>query len=240
MRGRRDSFTIKGTAVVPTVVPKNRGRAAREVALLTDAARRRCWGILLGFAPLFCAPQKSRKTGPPALLAFWHGVLYKESMCRSAVLDAIRELLASRGVVFREVHHEPTLTSEQSALARGEELRTGGKALLLKGDDEEYRLFVLPADRKIDSAVLRKRLGFKRLRFANADELKRLTGLVSGAVPPFGRPILPFDLYLDQAIRANERIAFNAGSLTDSIIMSVTDYLRIAGPQDCFAFSALP
>jgi len=110
----------------------------------------------------------------------------------------------------------------------------------LKGDDDQYRLFVLPADRKIDSAAIRKKLGFKRLRFANAAELESLTGLVPGSVPPFGRPILPFDLYLDEAIRANERIAFNAGSLTDSIILQMADYLRIAEPQDCFAFSAPP
>lgn len=156
------------------------------------------------------------------------------------VLDAIRDWLRSEGVAFREVHHQPTLTSEQSALARGEELRVGGKALLLKGDDDQYRLFVLPADRKLDSASIRKRLGFKRLRFANAEELKSLTGLVPGSVPPFGRPILPFDLYLDEALGGNERIAFNAGSLTDSIIIEMADYLRIAAPADCFAISSLP
>ena len=154
------------------------------------------------------------------------------------VLNAIREWLNSQRVAFREVHHEPTFTSEQSASARGEELRNGGKALLLKGEDDQYRLFVLPADRKLDSTAIRKRLGFKRLRFANAAELESLTGLVPGSVPPFGRPILPFDLYVDDAIRSNERIAFNAGSLTDSIILSVADYLQVAAPQDCFAFSA--
>jgi Ala-tRNA(Pro) deacylase len=68
--------------------------------------------------------------------------------------------------------------------------------------------------------------------------LKELTGLVPGSVPPFGRPILPFDLYLDEALRTNDRIAFNAGSLTDSIILAMPDYLRIAAPTECFAFSA--
>lgn len=156
------------------------------------------------------------------------------------VFHSIRELLRSNGISFREVHHEPTATSEQSAKARGEDLRTGGKALLMKGDDAQFSLFVLPANRKVDSGALRKKLGFKRLRFANAEELRKLTGLVPGSVPPFGRPILPFDLYLDEAILANERIAFNAGSLTDSIILSVADYLKIASPADCFAFSAPP
>ena len=35
----------------------------------------------------------------------------------------------------------------------------------------------------------------------------------------------------------NERIAFNAGSLTDSIIMNVDDYLRAARPARVFDFS---
>jgi Ala-tRNA(Pro) deacylase len=158
-------------------------------------------------------------------------------MSTSPVLSILRDWLTSEGVTFREVHHEPTLTSEQSARARGEELRVGGKALLMKGDDEQFRLFVLPANRKIDSGVLRRKFGFKRLRFATPPELEAATGLVPGSVPPFGRPILPFDLYLDAAIPENDRIAFNAGSLTDSMILPMTDYLRVASPTECFAFS---
>lgn len=161
-------------------------------------------------------------------------------MSTSPVLSVLRDWLTSQAVTFREVHHEPTLTSEQSAQARGEELRVGGKALLMKGDDEQFRLFVLPANRKVDSAILRQKFGFKKLRFATAAELEGATGLVPGSVPPFGRPILPFDMYLDAAIQANDRIAFNAGSLTDSMIVPMADYLRVASPAECFAFSVEP
>jgi len=45
------------------------------------------------------------------------------------------------------------------------------------------------------------------------------------------------DLYLDEALRANDRIASSAGSLTDSIILAMADYLRMATLKDCFAFS---
>ena len=86
--------------------------------------------------------------------------------------------------------------------------------------------------------VLRsKHLGWRRFRFASADELRELTGLVPGSIPPFGRPILPLDLYVDTSILSNERVAFNAGSLTDSIIMDREDYIRIAKPTDVFPFS---
>ena len=152
------------------------------------------------------------------------------------VLPAIRQLLRDAGVNFREVHHEPTRTSEESAKARGEELRIGGKALLMKGDDV-FRLFVLPADRKLDSGAIRREFGWKKLRFATPEELYERTGLVPGSVPPFGPPILPFELCLDQAATQNPRIAFNAGSLTDSIILAMSDYLAVAKPSRVFAFS---
>ncbi len=146
------------------------------------------------------------------------------------VLQSIRKMLDERGVEYREVHHEQTFTSEQSAAARGESIRIGGKALLLKVGDE-FLLFVISAALKLDSKAIRKHLGVRTSRFANKEELAELTGLVPGSMPPFGEPILPFKLYVDESVTRNERIAFNAGSLTDSIIMSTEDYVALAQPE---------
>ena len=154
-------------------------------------------------------------------------------------LKNIRTYLNSAGIVFREVEHEPTRTSEESAAARGEALGIGAKALLLK-TDKVFRLFVLPADRKLDSAAIRHYFGAGKLRFATVDELNELTGLVPGAVPPFGKPILPFDLYADEAVGVvTDRVAFNAGSLSHSIIMTASDWVAIAAPKR-FRFTKLP
>ena len=136
-------------------------------------------------------------------------------------------MLNNSEVRFRTVHHEPTRTSEESAKARGEDVRIGGKALLVK-TGEDFRLFVLSAALKLDADAVKQRFGVKKIRFATPEELMQLTGLVPGSVPPFGRPILPFELYVDESILANEKIAFNAGSLTDSLILAVPDYLRVA------------
>jgi Ala-tRNA(Pro) deacylase len=151
------------------------------------------------------------------------------------LLDDIRKWLNAQGVPYREIHHEPTRTSEDSARARGEPLRVGGKALLIKVDDV-FRLFVLSADRKLDSGAIKRRFGARKTRFATAEELAGLTGLAPGSVPPFGPPILQFPLFADPSVFENERIAFNAGSLTDSIVMPVSDYRRLAAPE-VFAFS---
>jgi len=70
----------------------------------------------------------------------------------------------------------------------------------------------------------------KKTRFASQEELKEMTGLVPGSVPPFGRPILDFDLFVDPSLMENKTISFNAGSLTNSISMKLEDYMKVANP----------
>jgi Ala-tRNA(Pro) deacylase len=147
------------------------------------------------------------------------------------VTSRIRALLTEHAVSFREVEHAPTFTSEESARVRGELLETGAKALLLKLSDG-FGLFVLPADRKVDSSAVKRQLGLKGLRFASPEELLALTGLVPGSVPPFGRPILPLPLFADPTVGGSaDRIAFNAGSLTRSFMLRASDWRRVAAPQ---------
>jgi Ala-tRNA(Pro) deacylase len=147
-----------------------------------------------------------------------------------SVHEKIRKHLDGLGISYREIHHAPTPTSEESARARGEPLAVGGKALVLRLGNGIYTLFVFSAARRLDSGSVRKRFG-RGIRFATPEELLELTGLVPGSVPPFGSPILPMPLYADPSTLANDRIAFNAGSLTDSMVMASADWARAASPE---------
>jgi prolyl-tRNA editing enzyme YbaK/EbsC (Cys-tRNA(Pro) deacylase) len=152
------------------------------------------------------------------------------------IRQQICEILRQSEITFREVEHQPTSTSEESARARGEPLGVGAKAIVARTDDL-FRLFVLPADQKLVSAAIKKTLKVKKIRFATPEELLNLTGLVPGSVPPFGHPILPLELFGDDSVgQHDDKIAFNAGSLTNSIIMSATDWKKIAKPRQ-FAFA---
>lgn len=144
-----------------------------------------------------------------------------------STFESICNFLDERKISYRTVHHAPTFTSEESAKARGEDVRIGGKAIVMKIDDE-FKLFVLSAELKIDSKKVKEYFTAKSIRFATKEELHSLTGLVPGSVPPFGKPILPFDLFVDSSVLRNDKIAFNAGSLTDSVIMNTSDYLAAA------------
>lgn len=152
-----------------------------------------------------------------------------------SVFSEVCDFLDRKGIPYRTVHHQPTTTSEESAAARGEDLAIGGKAIVVKMDDT-YLLCVISASQKIDSKKMKAHCKAKSMRFATPEELYERTGLVPGSVPPFGRPILDLDLYVDDSIMKNDTIAFNAGSLTDSIIMNVSDYVSVAKPVQ-FNFS---
>jgi Ala-tRNA(Pro) deacylase len=154
----------------------------------------------------------------------------KEFYMTTSTLLEIRGVLQREGIQYEEIEHLPTHTSEESARARGENLRIGGKAIILKLGDADFRIFVLSAALSIDSSAIRKELGAKKIKFADPEAIFSITTLVRGSIPPFGPPILPFPLYADPSILENDRIAFNAGSLTNSIIISVKDWLQIAKP----------
>ena len=148
----------------------------------------------------------------------------------------IRELLKLKGIAFREVEHEPSSDCETSATSRGEDLKIGGKTILFKGKNG-FSLFVLSAALSVDSNQVRKILKSQKLRFATEEELMEKVGVLKGALPPFGRDILPYDLYLDESILENEYIAFNAAFLTQSFILKVSDYLTIVTPEKICSFS---
>jgi prolyl-tRNA editing enzyme YbaK/EbsC (Cys-tRNA(Pro) deacylase) len=149
----------------------------------------------------------------------------------------LRQHLDGLGIAYRHLSHSETRTSAESAAVRGEPLENGAKALVMKVGDE-FHLFVLSAARKADSGEIKRRFGVRSVRFATPEELLELTGLVPGSVPPFGEPILPLKLHLDEQVRSLDRVAFNAASLTESIIMATPDYIRAASPTAIFAFSA--
>lgn len=143
--------------------------------------------------------------------------------------ERIKQLLDAAGINYRHIVHEPTYTSAESAAARNESTAIGGKALVLKIGDG-FKLFVLSAAKQLDSKALKDYFGVKKLRFANREELMEQTGLVPGSVPPFGKEITGLDFYVDKSILAHEKIGFNIGTLTESIVMQTQDYLDLVKP----------
>ena len=146
-----------------------------------------------------------------------------------SVFQRVEELLREQGVAFDVLRHEPVYTSAEAAAIRGAPLASGAKALICKGDDD-FVMFVMPADLKLASKAVRRARRWRKLRFANRDEVLQLTGLEPGSIPPFGS-LFGLPTLCDSRLTENETINFNAGDHCISVTMTSADYLKAESPQ---------
>lgn len=146
-----------------------------------------------------------------------------------SVFLRLENLLKERGVDFDVLRHQPVFTSEEAAAVRGVALSSGAKALICKVDSG-FLMFVIPADRKLDSKQVRQALGIRGLRFATREELNDVTGLPPGAVPPFGS-LFGIPTYCDIRLAENERINFNAGDNSISVSLRYENYVKVENPS---------
>jgi Ala-tRNA(Pro) deacylase len=146
-----------------------------------------------------------------------------------SAFQRVESLLKRHGVAFDVLRHEPVYTSQEAAAVRGTPLCSGAKALICKGDDQ-FVMFVMPADRKLASRAIRRGRGWRRLRFASPEEVQQLTGLAPGSIPPFGS-LFNLPTLCDAQLGENETINFNAGDHRISVSMRYADYFKVEAPE---------
>lgn len=166
-----------------------------------------------------------------------------------AAFTKICGLFDALSMPYQACVHEVCRTSEESARVRkaaGLPDAIGAKALLCKVDwrgdaPTEFITFVLPGTHTLDKIKLKQALPeLKQFRFATAEELTNLAGVVPGCMPPFGQQIFTgiAKLYVSSHIQNFERVAFNAAKLDTSIVLLTTDYIRAVAADAIFDFSS--
>jgi Ala-tRNA(Pro) deacylase len=142
---------------------------------------------------------------------------------------SISLFLDKAGAAFETLQHPPEGRSDEVRQLRQESGfydAVGAKALLCKSKTQFF-VCVLPGERRLDSSQVKSRMG--PFRFATSDEFYEQTGgLIPGTLPPFIAPVLPNLGYLlvDPLIKNSRYLAFNAASLTTSIVLSSQDYVK--------------
>jgi Ala-tRNA(Pro) deacylase len=147
----------------------------------------------------------------------------------ASVFDRVESLLKLHGIASQVLRHEPVYTSEEAARVRGTLLASGAKALVIKGE-AGFVMFVLPADRKLDSHAVRQAKGWRKLRFATREEVMELTGLAPGSIPPFGS-LFDLPTLCDVRLGENAVINFNGGDHCISVSMRYEDYVLVEDPE---------
>src|SRR5215216_5182144 len=148
--------------------------------------------------------------------------------------EQLRELLDKEGAVYRVIEHEPEGRTEVIAKIRGNRIEQSIQSIVLQvrlsRKENIYCLANIPGDCRVNFDGVRKYFNADSVAFAKREKAQELTGCVIGAIPPFSLSDQSI-LLADPLIQQNEEVVFNAGRLDRSIMMKLSDYIRIAKPQ---------
>ena len=145
-----------------------------------------------------------------------------------SVLEKIKEILDSLSIEYELLNHEPVYTSADAAKIRDMGLSNGAKALVFVADGEPV-LIVVPGDKKVDLRKFKQLFKVKDLRMSSREEVKEITTLEVGSIPPVGKA-MNLKSYFDASFLDKEIVAFNAGSHSVSIRMKARDLIQAENP----------
>jgi Ala-tRNA(Pro) deacylase len=146
-----------------------------------------------------------------------------------AVTAAVQDFLRLANVAYTVFPHAPAYTAQTEAAVTHIPGRDWAKAVVCFADGQPIQA-VVPADCLVDLERLALLAGAMVIRLANEDELDWLyPDCERGAMPPLG-PLYKQQVFVDQALAREDRIAFNAGTHGDAIVMRFEDFAAIAKP----------
>ena len=141
----------------------------------------------------------------------------------------LKEFLDKEHVKYVSIGHSPAFTAQEIAEAAHIPGKKLAKSVIVKVDGK-LAMVVVPASEHVRLESLRKTLGAHKVELADEDEFKKaFPDCETGAMPPFGN-LYGMNVFVSQALREDEEIAFNAGSHSELIRLSYADYERLVHP----------
>lgn len=141
----------------------------------------------------------------------------------------LKEFLDKEHVKYVTIDHSPAYTAQEVAANAHIPGRELAKTVIVKVDGE-LTMVVLPASEHVRLEHLRQTLGAKKAELADEDEFREaFPDCETGAMPPFGN-LYGMKVFVSQALREDEEIAFNAGSHSELIRLPYAEYERLVEP----------
>lgn len=141
-------------------------------------------------------------------------------------LKQLRDFLDSHNIRYIVISHSRAYTAQETAQAAHIPGHAFAKTTVVKIDGR-MAMAVLPASEKVDVDLLRTAAQARKAELAGESEFQgRFPECEIGAMPPFGN-LYDMDVYMEESLSEENRIAFNAGSHTELIQMSCRDYREL-------------
>ncbi|MEX2467325.1 MAG: YbaK/EbsC family protein [Gemmatimonadota bacterium] len=144
-------------------------------------------------------------------------------------IDRLKEFLNEHGTKFITISHSQAFTAQEIAAAAHVPGKEMAKTVMVKLDGA-LAMVVLPAPDHVSIERLKAVTGARDAALASEDEFSdRFPTCEVGAMPPFGN-LWDLTVFVDERLREDEQIAFNAGSHTELMKLSYSDFERLVSP----------
>lgn len=148
-------------------------------------------------------------------------------------------LLTSVKAKHEIISHRKVYTAYDAAATQHLDLKMVAKILLLKGNNSNYYLLIIPAGKKFDQAKVKKGLN----KYLEKQQEKKITkvAIVSekiimnnftkgkGSLLPFGS-LYKIPTLVDQGLLRQKKISLSAGSFTESLLITPAWYEKVENP----------
>ncbi|HYE22684.1 MAG TPA: YbaK/EbsC family protein [Verrucomicrobiae bacterium] len=135
--------------------------------------------------------------------------------------------LKQNKIKYEIVEHRKVFTAFDSAETQDLGLNEVAKGVLVKGKKNLY-IAVLPAGFNCDFKSLSK-LAADKVSMAKEKDIVQKLKTKIGLIAPFGS-LYNIPVFLDKKLSKNKKINIPAGSYTESVVMSVEDYIKLENP----------
>ena len=145
------------------------------------------------------------------------------------ILRELRDFLDSHLVRYAVCSHSRTFTAAETARAAHVDEGEFAKVTIVR-IDRKLAMAVVPATNDVDLARLQALTNAGDVALAHEGEFSdRFPDCEVGAMPPFGN-LFDMDCYVEESMRQNTNVAFNAGSHAEVLQMRFRDFQTLTSP----------
>lgn len=144
-------------------------------------------------------------------------------------VDKLKDYLDENSIKYTSIIHSPAFTTQEVAESAHISGKQVAKTVMIKKQGE-LAMVVLPANMHVHFIALQQELGDDSIELATEEEFqKRFQDCELGMMPPFGN-LYGMDVYVVKELSKDQQIAFNAGTYSELIQMSFSDFSKMVNP----------
>lgn len=149
-------------------------------------------------------------------------------LVQPSLFDKISDFLNKSETQFRIIEIENTYSSAQISEMTNTKPSQEAKSLVILADEKPL-MVILNRQDKIDFKKLKEITKTKNIKMATPEQVKEITNVEIGSVPPFGN-LIGLPVYLSSNLSKETEIAFSAGLPTKIMVMKSNNFQEITNP----------